>query len=340
MGDGRYRIANRTGNYQFDATHKFSICMPRGRQQWFTVIWPAKDGRPARRLRFYPELSAEGHTPWAVAWEPGANVLWWVDAGFVGHMTLTDPERVVVTREGRMTASPLGLKLPEEVRTQFRRLGIVVGQIGQTGPDATAPASAQETLVAEVLKADGTAVDHPQVRPAGEWSEAWRELSTTVAAARGTPEAELESLISWGEAKDVLRSGVLMTDRVKRGGRTEARLVVRNVSDKNMTVNLSPVPNRINVTATTADGTGLRVHKVVLFGTDPSFSYTFKPGEQLEFAAPAAQFGVERDAAGAVQTPPFPVCGVDCGTGTVQVRYALQNVRLPDSGEVRVTVTD
>jgi len=75
MGDGRYRIANRTGNYQFDATHKFSISMPSGQQQWFTVIWPAKDGRPARRLRFYPKLSAEGRTPWGVAWEPGTNVL-------------------------------------------------------------------------------------------------------------------------------------------------------------------------------------------------------------------------------------------------------------------------
>jgi len=71
-----------------------------------------------------------------------------------------------------------------------------------------------------------------------------------------------------------------------------------------------------------------------------SFSYTFKPGEQLEFPAPAVQCGVERNASGAVQTPPFPVCGVDCGTGTVQVRYALHNVRLPDSDDVSVTVTD
>lgn len=337
MGDGRYRVANRTGNYEFDATHKFSICMPSGRQQWFTVIWPTKDGRPARRLRFYPELSAEGRTPWAVAWEPNTNVLWWVDDAHIGRMTLGDPDKISVSRAARMSWNEAQFGLTDEVKVAFRRLGYAVGYDGPPGSGPAGVVHSAEILSAEVLKADGTAVDHPQVRPGGEWSEAWRELSATVAAARGTPEVELESLIAWGEAKDGLRSGVLMTDRMKRGGRTEARLVVRNVSDKSVTVNLSPVPNRIAVTATAADGSRLEVHKVILRGVDPSFSYTFKPGQQLEFAAPPIQFGVERNADGKVQTPGFPICGVETGPGTVSIRYSLTNVHAPDSGVVKVT---
>jgi beta-lactamase regulating signal transducer with metallopeptidase domain len=195
----------------------------------------------------------------------------------------------------------------------------------------TAP-EVEFTLVA------GTAVDHPKVRPSGEWSAAWRELSATVAAARGTPEADEESLIAWGDTKEGLRSGVLMTDRVKRGGRAEARLVVRNVSEKSVTVALSPVPNRIDVEAAAADGTRLQVHKVVLFGTDPFFSHTFKPGEQIEFPAPPILFGVERDADGKVRTPGFPICGVETGPGTVSVRFSMTNVHAPDSGVVKVAV--
>lgn len=186
----------------------------------------------------------------------------------------------------------------------------------------------------------GPAVDHPKVCPSGEWSAAWRELSATVAAARGTPDADVESLIAWGDTKDGLRSGVLMTDRVKRGGRTEARLVVRNVSEKSVTVALSPVPNRIDVEAAAADGTRLQVHKVWLLGVDPFFSYTFKPGEQLEFPAPPIQFGVERDADGKVRTPGFPICGVETGPGTVSVRFSMTNGHAPDSGVVKVVVEE
>ena len=76
----------------------------------------------------------------------------------------------------------------------------------------------------------------------------------------------------------------------------------------------------------------------MLRGGDPSFSYTFKPGHQLEFAAPPIQFGVERNADGKVQTPDFPVCGVETGPGTVSVRYSLTNVHAPDSGVVKAVI--
>jgi hypothetical protein len=228
--------------------------------------------------------------------------------------------------------------LPDEVKLAFRRLGYAVGYDGPPGSGPAGVVHSAEILSAEVLNKTGEAVDHPQVRPSGEWSAAWRELSATVAAARATPEAELESLIAWGDTKDGLRSGVLMTDRVTRGGRTEARLVVRNVSDKSVTVNLSPVQNRIDIEAKAADGTRLQVHKVVLFGTDPSFTYTFKPGQQLEFAAPPIQLGVERNADGKVLPPDFPICGVETGPGTVSVRYSLTNVHAPDSGVVKVVI--
>ncbi len=50
VGDGKYRVANRTGSYKFDDELRFCICQPPERKQWFTVIWPAKDGSQRSRL--------------------------------------------------------------------------------------------------------------------------------------------------------------------------------------------------------------------------------------------------------------------------------------------------
>ncbi len=44
----------------------------------------------------------ENRGKWAVVWELGTDVLWWVDDSDVGKMTLTDPARVIVDREGRV----------------------------------------------------------------------------------------------------------------------------------------------------------------------------------------------------------------------------------------------
>ena len=43
-------------------------------------------------------------------------------------MTLTDPARVIVDREGRTNNFSRDFGLPEEVKTEFRRLGFVIGR--------------------------------------------------------------------------------------------------------------------------------------------------------------------------------------------------------------------
>ena len=75
LGDGKYRVANRTGIYEFDDKHGFSICRPSKRPQWFTVSWPADGDRPACSLRTFPNVSEETDGKWAVVWAPGTDVL-------------------------------------------------------------------------------------------------------------------------------------------------------------------------------------------------------------------------------------------------------------------------
>ena len=153
MGDGIYRVANRTGSYDFDGRHKFSICRPFEHKQFFTVVWPAANGQPAKRLRMFPNVSEERRGKWAVVWEPGSDVLWWVDDSDVGKMTLTDPARVIVDREGRTNNFSRDFGLPEEVKTEFRRLGFVIGRAKTPGLETEIGGNTggQEILAAEVL---------------------------------------------------------------------------------------------------------------------------------------------------------------------------------------------
>lgn len=207
-------------------------------------------------------------------------------------------------------------------------------------PNNNPPAAASEYVTATIAK-DGSLsyVGSMNVADAAQVivsREAWHDLAGVVAASRGLQDWAAEDLIAWGEARDGLRTGVLMVSRAKSGEPHPGRLVIRNVSTESITVNLSPVLNRIDADALAADSTRLRVHKVVLFGTDPALTFTFKPGEQLEFAAPPVQFGVERNADGEVRTPGFPICGVETGPGTVGVRFSMTNVHAPGSGEVKI----
>lgn len=127
VGDGRYRVANRTGSYEFDGQHKFSICKLTSGPHRFAVIWPARNGEPLRTLRMYPQNGEQTRGKWAVVWEPGTEVLWWIDDLHVGKMIVTDPTAVVVDRESRSGAFSLEFALPEGVLTEFRRLGFEVG---------------------------------------------------------------------------------------------------------------------------------------------------------------------------------------------------------------------
>ena len=152
VGDGKYRVANRTGTYEFDDKHGFSICRPSERPQWFTVSWPAEGDRPACALRTFPNVSDKTDGKWAVVWEPGTDVLWWVDDSEVGKMTLTDPARVIVDREGRTNNFSRDFGLPEEVKTEFRRLGFVIGRdktpgVGKVAENNTGGNSGEQTIV-------------------------------------------------------------------------------------------------------------------------------------------------------------------------------------------------
>ena len=154
VGDGKYRVANRTGSYEFDEKRRLSICQPFERKQWFTVAWPAKDGQPAKSLRLFPNASEQTRGTWAVVWEPGTDVLWWVDDSDIGKMTLTDPAHVTVDRKGRTTSFSRDFTLPDGVATEFRRLGFEVG--GKPGEPLVigGPTSRQEVLTAEPVDAN------------------------------------------------------------------------------------------------------------------------------------------------------------------------------------------
>ena len=341
MGDGKVHIANFQANYAFDDNHRFSICRPSSWPQFFTIGWPTKDGRSARRLRFYPEMSEQTRGKWAVAWEPGTDVLWWVDEAHVGKMTLTDPDRLVVEREGRMDRFSTGFGFPEAVQIEFRRLGLVVGQIGQIGGDADGNPSSREVLTAETVDEKGVGMsERPTVHPHDEFTDEWMSLAQEVADARGLESREMDALIAWGEENDGIRSGMLMMNRAKVGEQLKTRVVIRNVSPETKNLKLSPVLNRMDAMARTPEGKQLTVRKVVLFGTDPVFSYTLKPGEQLEFPGPPIQFGLEHDTDGNIKTPEWPVCGVEAGPGSLHLKMSLINVRAPDTGEIEMDIAN
>ena len=341
MGDGKVHIANFQANYAFDDNHRFSICRPSSWPQFFTIGWPTKDGRSARRLRFYPEMSEQTRGKWAVAWEPGTDVLWWVDEAHVGKMTLTDPDRLVVEREGRMDRFSTGFGFPEAVQIEFRRLGLVVGQIGQIGGDADGNPSSREVLTAETVDEKGVGMsERPTVHPHDEFTDEWMSLAQEVADARGLESREMDALIAWGEENDGIRSGMLMMNRAKVGEQLKTRVVIRNVSSETKILKLSPVLNRMDAMARTPEGKQLTVRKVVLFGTDPVFSYTLKPGEQLEFPGPPIQFGLENDTDGNIKTPEWPVCGVETGPGSLRLKLSMINVRAPDTGEIEMDIAN
>ena len=158
VGDGKYRVANLTANYDFDGKHHFSICRPSERPQWFTVGWPAEGERPACALRTFPNVSEQTQGKWAVVWEPGTDVLWWVDDSDVGKMTLTDPARVIVDREGRRNNFSRDFALPDGVVTEFRRLGFEVGrkQVEGERPVIGGNTGGREILSAEPVDAKGS----------------------------------------------------------------------------------------------------------------------------------------------------------------------------------------
>lgn len=57
IGDGRFRIANRTGRYDLGGGCDLYLCRPDERSHWFTVRWPALDGQPRQQWSVYPKVS-------------------------------------------------------------------------------------------------------------------------------------------------------------------------------------------------------------------------------------------------------------------------------------------
>jgi len=127
VGDGRFRVANRTGKYDLGGGRDLYLCRPSEGKQWFTVLWPRADGKPRQQWSIHPKVDPANRGKWAVVWEPGAEILWWVDDVDVGRMRLTNPGEVLVTRESRTADFSGDFGLPEEVRAEFRRLGFNTG---------------------------------------------------------------------------------------------------------------------------------------------------------------------------------------------------------------------
>jgi tRNA A-37 threonylcarbamoyl transferase component Bud32 len=134
VGDGRFRVANRTGKYDLGGGRDLYLCRPTERKQWFTVLWPAVDGKPRQQWSIYPKVGPATRGRWAVVWEPGAEMLWWVDDVDVGRMRLTNPGEVLVTRESRTADFSRDFGLPEEVKAEFRRLGFNTGSGSTSRP--------------------------------------------------------------------------------------------------------------------------------------------------------------------------------------------------------------
>lgn len=137
-GDGKFRVASGTGNYPIDDQRSFSICKLSSRHGYFTVHWRAKKGDPVSEwVRIQPEEPDGVRGTWAVAWEPGTDVLWWIDDADIGRMTLTNPKQVIVERSARVGARPPGFVPPDGVQELFESLGFHKGlwNGGTTGGD-------------------------------------------------------------------------------------------------------------------------------------------------------------------------------------------------------------
>jgi hypothetical protein len=127
-GDGKFRVANSTGRYKMDDKRSFSLCKLSGGPGYFTVHWREKDGaRTTQWVRIHPVEPDGVRGTWAVAWEPGTDVLWWMDDADIGRMTLTDPKQVVVERSARVGERPPGFVPPDGVRELFEHLGFHKG---------------------------------------------------------------------------------------------------------------------------------------------------------------------------------------------------------------------
>ncbi len=228
MGDGKYRAANRTGIYKFDAAHRFSICKPRDRAHWFTVGWPAKDGEPARRLRVFPNNSEQTRGQFAVVWEPGTNVLWWVDDTDIGRMDITDPNRVVVTREGRTNNFSRDFALPDEVKAQFRLMGFTVGRRDDALPGGNS--GSQQILEAETVQAGSAADADDGMEKSGAAG------ADDGYAPAGVPVTEIpEQDFAWCEEQNGLCIGLKMDGREWRtGGAVKVELWLRNSGENDV----------------------------------------------------------------------------------------------------------
>ena len=171
-------------------------------------------------MRTFPNVSAQTQGKWAVVGEPGTDVLWWVDDTDVGKMTLTDPAQVMVHREGRGGDFSRDFGLPDGVVTEFRRLGFVVGRIGQTGPDDSVNTSSQSIVSAEAgtWMVEGSVKDAEDRPVAGVPLRVQTEYAPDVEIATATTDAAGKYRISFHLTLDTLQKfrGVLVKP-VKEG---------------------------------------------------------------------------------------------------------------------------
>ncbi|MCC6884431.1 MAG: hypothetical protein IT576_19890 [Verrucomicrobiales bacterium] len=175
--------------------------------------------------------------------------------------------------------------------------------------------------------------NHPLARKGGNWTTAMRSLAAEIGKARGLADAKPDGLVAWGPEQDGMQSGLLISDRVAFGDRLKTRLVFRNVSPETKELKLTLTKHAIELSARNTSGTTIPTTTPMLLGSNARFPITLKSGEQVEMVGWSVQFG------GSTKQGAELACHVDTGFGKVKVKFNLQNLPLPDTGEIEVTVT-
>ncbi len=161
-GDGKVRVASSTGSYKIDDQRTFSVCKLASGPGYFTVHWRAKAGDPVSQwVRIHPVEPEGVRGTWAVAWEPGTDVLWWMDAADIGRMNFSDPKQVIVERSARVGARPPGFVPPDGVIELFESLGFFKGlwNRGSVGGDGNL---SKRVMEATPAKASGGGKAQPE----------------------------------------------------------------------------------------------------------------------------------------------------------------------------------
>lgn len=127
-----------------------------------------------------------------------------------------------------------------------------------------------------------------EVRRVGDWSDATRELASTVSA---SPDAvPTVELIRWGDARNGLQAGLLIPKSVTHGEQIEARLVLRKIAgDEPEQLILNG--RHVQLVMHEEDRIHPSILDPLLVPLNPQVVVTLRAGEHVEFPNRRIQFG-------------------------------------------------